>query len=147
MIVSNANNKDSQVIASLLSSHFIKINQVFGYNRLKSDEERLLRIISERIEDENSEFKYFVLRDEEKVVGFVNLMLTKEVSEILVLILQDEYKTKENVSLLMQYAIKQFKTLNVSRILTEVNTPDTLFREAILEQDSKIISAFYEINL
>lgn len=147
MTVSKATLQDSPVLASLLNSHFLKINQIFGYNKLKSGHERLENILSERIRDEESQFKYFVLKDNQTTIGFVNIMLTKDISEILVLLIMDEYRDKTNTEMLLNFAIEQFKVLGIKRFLTEVNTPDEIFRNSIINKGANIVSAFYEINL
>ena len=98
-------------ISDSLSNYFSKANLSFGYPRYKEDSDLILKHVSKRIGDENSNFFYFIAVDESNnPIGFINLLLNGDnVGSILVVISDQEEISKELVNRAMDF----FKEKNI----------------------------------
>ncbi len=134
-------------ISNLLVDRFQKINTHFGYNRYKTNLERIQEVVSERINDKNSPYKYLVLQNErEEFVGFINLLFSKDVCEILLISVYPEYDTYDNIKLLFDEGLKLLRIANPQRIITELTDEDVHFKQLLREMNSKIIMNIVSIN-
>lgn len=116
MKIELANVEDTDYIAESLSSFFEETNTHFGFEKYKTDYSIMHKVVSERISNQESEFKYFVAKKDDVSVGFVNILLSKKTPEILIL----SGISLEVEEALLNLAIEEFKTIGVNTIHGEV---------------------------
>lgn len=140
MQVTNGSINHTVPISNLLVDHYHRLNSRFGYNRYKTNLERISEIVSERLSDKHSIYKYIVLEDSEgEFAGFVNMMFTKDISEILMLEMPPNYNTYENASLLFNAAMNEFKRQNVKQILTEISPEEPHYKRLFEEINGEVL--------
>lgn len=117
MVIKQATEDHVDYISDSLSQYFSEANLFFGYPRFKEDYDLMFKYVSQRIQDKNSKFFYFLALDESNnPVGFINLLLNGDnVGSILVAI-SDQ---KEALEELVRYAMKFFKDKGLTNIQSE----------------------------
>lgn len=146
MEVLSANLSHSEEICNLLVSKFMSSNQLFGYDKYKTNFDGILKHVSARISDDKSEFKYFVLLDESKsFLGFVNTMLTSRNAEILALCLLDSHDNKGNALKLLEFAVDYLRNLGAGKISAEVISKEKSLFAALKDLKAEVIEQKYLI--
>lgn len=118
MHIVGANPLHIDYISNLLSQHFSRANQFFGYPKYKDSFELMKKHVSKRIELLDNGFVYFVAEDDgNKPVGFINLLLDENnVGNILITVADNKEIAKE----LVLYGVKYFKERDVDNIQGEI---------------------------
>lgn len=142
MQVRLAKSRDIEYLSSSLSSFFGKSNEYFGFAKYKTDLSLMQKIVTERINDGSSEYKYFVAEEGENILGFVNILLSKETPEIL-LLLGEAPEVEEE---LLKVAIVEFENIGVDSIYGEVGVwSDT---HALLEKyNAEAVQVSYKLKV
>jgi len=140
MEIVQATTENAETIATRLSEHFTQVNKQFTYNKYKTDYQRILEQVQERLTDPNSDFKYFILlADNGELAGFVNTLNTPSIYEILYLDLMEQYNTVENAKKLARFAIDMLKNVGADKILTEATIVEPVYAQAIEDLGAKLI--------
>lgn len=147
MNIVKASPEYAEFIAENLSLYFTSLNSHFGYNKYKTDKEKIFEHITNRLQEENSEFQYFVtVTETNEPIGFVNTVSTPMVFEIIALKLLPAYDTLENTKELLTFAIDTLKSQGADKILTEVSTPDKNFTLALNEINATLVEQKFLIS-
>ena len=74
--VSIATPDHQEAIATMLSNYYSRLNEVYGFEKYKTDKDIMLKHVSRRISTSDSEFKYFVALDNnDNIIGFINIYI------------------------------------------------------------------------
>lgn len=139
MKVRNAKLGDVQVISELLSIYYKELNNSYGVERFKTDVTLMQKHLINRIGDEKSEFKYFVLEDEsQEILGFVNILI-KEVPELIILSVINGIDKKLATSTLLNYIIEYIRALGYKSLMSEVSAIDPEVEESLSAIGMKIV--------
>jgi len=142
MVIQSATLNDVEYISNALSKYFDEINYAFGFPKYKTEKGLMAKVVSERISDEQSEYKYMVAYQDGEPLGFINILLSQESPEILVVI-GDNKKTKEE---LLKNAIEMFKEQGVSNVFGEISSNEDI--ESILQSmDFEIVQKRYKLKI
>ena len=116
MDIKQATQDHVDYISNSLSQYFSEANLFFGYPRFKEDYDLMFKYVSQRIQDKDSKFFYFMALDESNnPIGFINLLLNGDnVGSILVTI----SNKKEVLEELVKYAMEFFKDKGLTNIQT-----------------------------
>lgn len=133
MRITEATLDDVEFISSYLEKHYIKLNNLVGYPKYRSEFEVMERNVRKRIKDESSLFKYFIARDEhEQSLGFVNILLDINHPELLHLEVIPNANNKEEVAnLLLDTIYDKFRGIGVKNITTEVAKFNSIMLESL----------------
>ncbi|MBP8707727.1 MAG: hypothetical protein KBH94_03260 [Caldisericia bacterium] len=142
MNIRSANESDISYIANSLSDYFERTNFLIGFPKYKNDSELMLKVVSNRISDKNSEYKYIVAEDDKGLHGFLNILTSEESPEILIII----GDSKEVKGRLLDEAINLMSSLVFPSVIGEMNKGDEL-EDLIKEKPSEIIQLRYKMNL
>lgn len=139
MKVRNAKLGDVQVISELLSIYYKELNNSYGVERFKTDVTLMQKHLINRIGDEKSEFKYFVLEDEsQEILGFVNILI-KEVPELIILSVINGIDKKLATSTLLNYIIEYIRALGYKSLMSEISAIDPEVEESLSAIGMKIV--------
>ena len=142
MEIRSASSNDIEYISHKLSIYFDETNSHFGFPRYKTDIELMSKVVSERVSDTQSEYKYLVALDEDEVVGFINILLSEETPEILVVI-GDSIEIKKS---LIQEALSIFKENGYTFVLGEVGQWDDT-KNLIEEFNGEVVQLRYILKI
>ena len=139
MKVRNAKLGDVQVISELLSIYYKELNNSYGVERFKTDVTLMQKHLINRIGDEKSEFKYFVLEDEsQEILGFVNILI-KEVPELIILSVINGIDKKLATSTLLNYIIEYIRALGYKSLMSGISAIDPEVEESLSAIGMKIV--------
>lgn len=134
-------------IVDMLISRFAELNAQLGYDKYKTDREKILRKVVERLTTNSEGFVYFVLMEEDVFKGFVNCLVGQGVAEIVALELVPSSDTEENAMQLISYAIDYFRKNNISNVLTEVSSRQISYFNALKKVNAKHIESKFNISI
>jgi hypothetical protein len=100
------------------------------------------KVVSERVSDTQSEYKYLVALDEDKIVGFINILLSEETPEILVVI-GDSIEIKRS---LIQQAVSIFKEKGSTSVYGEVGQWDDT-KNLIEEFNGEVVQIRFKLKI
>lgn len=132
----------AEYISEKLSKYFEDVNNHFGSEKYKTELDLMQRNVSKRLEDQESEFKYYVAIENGEIVGFANILLSQENPEILVVI-GDSKEVKET---LFENMISIFKEIKCDFVYGEMNDWDEA-KDLLAKYNAESIQIKYKINL
>lgn len=138
----DANSSDTEYISQKLSTYFEEANSHFGFPKYKTDIELMSKVVSERVSDTQSEYKYLVALDEDEVVGFINILVSDNTPEILAVI-GDSIEIKKS---LIQEAVSIFKEKGYSSVSGEVGQWDDT-KNLIEEFNGEVVQLRYILKI
>ena len=133
--------KHAVIIADLLSQHFSQQNSILETRLYNADYSVLEKIVSDRIADQDSPYKYLTLvNDAGACFGFVCIYRRGTTGEIQILLLSNEDDGVERINLLLEAANQHFKKDGVTTICTEVGTNEKVLRRILKIRNAKVVS-------
>lgn len=132
----------AEYISEKLSKYFEDVNNHFGSEKYKTELDLMQRNVSKRLEDQESEFKYYVAIENGEIVGFANILLSQENPEILVVI-GDSKEVKEA---LFENMVSIFKEIKSDFVYGEMNDWDEA-KDLLAKYNAESIQIKYKINL
>lgn len=142
MEIRYANSSDTEYISHKLSTYFEETNSHLGFPKYKTDIELMSKVVSERVSDTQSEYKYLVALEEDEVVGFINILLSEETPELLIVI-GDSIEIKRS---LIQEALSIFKENGYTFVLGEVGQWDDT-KNLIEEFNGEVVQIRFKLKL
>lgn len=140
--IRSAKLSDVQFIADSLSTYFDKINTLFSYPKYKTDISIMTKAVTERIQEDNPEFLYYIAEEDGNAKGFANILISEEKSEILVI----DGMSEEIKSNLLDYVLDIFNQNGIKLIYGETFPIDTL-STIIGNKGAKVIKNTYKLEL
>lgn len=125
---------EAQEIAKLLSLHYSECNTHFSKNLYLTDQEKLTKYVTLRLQEPSSAFSYFSLKAEWKFVGFVNTLTEQNHGEILILLTSPDYTNNETTNLLLNYAISFLHSKGKTDVRLETYVKETVLINALEER-------------
>jgi hypothetical protein len=139
--VISAPNHHITIIADLLSQHFDHQNAMLGTSLYNSNYQTMERIVSERMSDEDSPYKYLSLtNDAGACLGFVNIYQRGATGEIQIVLLVGNDDSEEKINLLLDAANDYLKANGVETICTEVSANEKVLRKILHTRRARLVS-------
>lgn len=143
----NASNDHVDWISQKLTAYYIKLNEVYGFEKYKTDIAIMMKHVSRRITESDPEYLYFVAVDENnQPVGFMNILMSR-VPELLVLLTNDDVDNTGVVSSLITYLIEFLKGKGQPQFISEISEVDSSVGNFLKDLDSRLLESTYVTRL
>ncbi|MDD3662142.1 MAG: hypothetical protein PHG63_03695 [Candidatus Dojkabacteria bacterium] len=118
-------------ISSLQCERLRQLNNVFGYDRYKTDSSLIMKKLTEDFQNPASPKKNLVVIDNNAFIGFAMLLFSGNIGEILSLELKEENKSPQTMSAVLLEIKRLFALAKISRVLIEISENDQFLQNAI----------------